>query len=175
MCKTKNMRDKDAFASFGAIDLTGKGSGVYSCGVVKLSANPEKDLLDTATSFLKAADRCLNGCMVDNGVEMLTVPGTVCASLSCELFLKYILLIETGKKVHVHPLVDLFKKCSEKVKSDLIERNASFLTILERNNRSFEKSRYHHERNTFSFCQTELLQTAELLFDYIKERFMENG
>ena len=161
----------NVIAHFGTFDSAGKGPGTYSSGVVKLHANPKEDLINLANSFLKAADRCLNGSKIEEGVEMLTVPGTVCASLSCELFLKYILLAETGKLVKIHRLVDLFNKCSKKIQSDLIERNASILTILERNNVQFVEARYHHEKDIFSFCQPELLQTAELLSKFVAERY----
>jgi HEPN domain-containing protein len=161
----------NVIAHFGTFDFAGKGPGSYSSGAVKLRANTKEDLINSANSFLKAADRCLNGSKIEEGVEMLTVPGTVCASLSCELFLKYILLAETGKLFQFHELVDLFNNCSEEIQSDLIERNASILTIIERNNVQFVKARYHHEKDIFSFCQPELLQTAELLSKYVSERY----
>jgi HEPN domain-containing protein len=151
--------------------ITIKGPGTYCGGVIKLRANPKKDLLDSAISFFKAADRCLNGCKEEEGIEMLTVPGSVCATFSCELFLKYILLVETGEELKGHNLADLFKKCSKEIQSALMERNKSILTILERNNTQFVEARYHHEKEVFSFCQTELLQTAELLSRFVAERY----
>ncbi|MDR4507193.1 MAG: HEPN domain-containing protein [Candidatus Brocadiaceae bacterium] len=131
----------------------------------------KEDLLDSATSFLKAADRCLSGCKAEEGIEMLTVPGAVCASFSCELFLKYILLVENGEEVRGHNLADLFKKCSKEIQTELIERNTSILAILERNNTQFVEARYHHEKDLISFCQQELLQAAELLSKYVAERY----
>ncbi len=171
MNKNNPQEDNKVIAHFGTFNLAGKGSGTFCGGVVKLQADLQNDLLDSATSFLKAANRCLNGCKVEEGIEILTVPGTVCASLSCELFLKYILLVETGKEVKGHLLVDLFNKCSKEIQTALIERNKSILTIFERNNAQFVDARYHHEKNIFSFCQPELLQTAELLSQYVTERY----
>ena len=166
----KNLKESDnVIAHFGTFKISGPGT--YCGGVIKLRGNPKKDLLSSATSFLKAADRCLNGCKVEEGVEMLTVPGAVCASFSCELFFKYILLVENGEEVRGHELADLFKKCSKEIQTELIERNTSILTILERNNIQFVEARYHHEKDLISFCQQELLQAAELLSKYVAERY----
>ena len=41
----------------GSFDFSGKEAGAYSGGVVKLYGKPAEDLLDSAESFLKAADR----------------------------------------------------------------------------------------------------------------------
>ena len=169
--KNKSEEDSKLIAHFGKFDFSGKGPGTFCDGMVKRSANPQEDLLDSANSFLKAADRCLNGCKVEEGVEILIVPGTVCASLSCELFLKYILLIESGQEAKIHSLGDLFKKCSKEIQSDLIERKASILSILARNNSKFVKARYHHEEDILSFCHSELLQTAEMLSTYVTEKY----
>jgi len=92
----------------GTFKFSGESEGTYSLGVAKLYPDLKKDLLDSAESFLKAADRCLNSCKVEEGIEQLTTPGAVCASFSCELFLKYILLIENGKNAVGHDLANLF-------------------------------------------------------------------
>ena len=173
--KTTSQKDGKIIAHFGTIQVGGKGPGTYSGGVVKLWATPKQDLLDSATSFLKAADRCLNSCKVEEGVEMLTVPGTVCASLSCELFLKFIILAETGEAVKGHHLLDLFKKCPKDIQFALLERNSGIVDVLERNNSQFVEARYHHEKEIFSFCQPELLQTAELLSEYVAERLSKKN
>ncbi len=157
----------------GSFDFAGKGAGTYSGGVVKLYGKPEEDLLASAESFLKAADRCLSSCKVEAGIEMLTVPGTVCASFSCELFLKYILLKENGEAATGHKLLDLFQKCSAEVQAILIRRRSDILEILERNNSHFVDARYHHENNGFSFRQQELLQTAEIFSKFVRERYSE--
>lgn len=157
----------------GTFDFAGKGPGTYSGGVVKLYGKQKEDLLDSAESFLKAANRCLNGCKIEAGVEMLTVPGTVCASFSCELFLKYILLKENGEVATGHKLLDLFKKCSTEVQTSLTERKSDIIDILERNSKQFVEARYHHENNGFSFRQQELLQTAELLSRFVKEKYAD--
>ena len=169
--KNKSQEESKVIAHFGTFDLAGKGPGTFCGGVVKLRANPQEDLLDSAMSFLKAADRCLNGCKVEEGIEMLTVPGAVCASFSCELFLKYILLIENGQEARGHSLTDLFGKCSESIQSAIVDRKAGILEIFERNNTQFVEARYHHEKDIVSFRQQELLQAAELLSNYIKEKY----
>ena len=171
--KKNPQESNNVIAHFGTFNIAGPGT--YCGGVIKLRANPKRDLLDSATSFLKAADRCLNGSKVEEGIEMLTVPGAVCASFSCELFLKYILLVENGEEVRGHNLADLFKKCSKEIQTALIQRNTSILTIFERNNTQFVEARYHHEKETISFCQQELLQAAELLSKYVAERYPQSN
>jgi HEPN domain-containing protein len=155
----------------GSFDFSGKGPGTYSSGVVKLYSKPKEDLLASAESFLKAADRCLNGSKVEEGVDELIIPGTVCASFACELFLKYILLVEKNEKIKVHYLADLFRKCSKETQNALIELRSDILDIFERNNTHFVEARYHHEENVFSFRQQELLQVAEVLSKYITEGY----
>lgn len=93
MCED-NQEKKAKIIHLGSFDSSGKTPGSYIGGVAKLFRDPKNDLLDSAKSFLKAADRCLNSCKVEAGTEILMVPGAVCAAFSCELFLKYILLIE---------------------------------------------------------------------------------
>jgi HEPN domain-containing protein len=169
----KYQNEPQKIIHLGSFDFAGKGPGTYSGGVVKLYGKPEEDLLDSAESFLRAADRCLNSCKVEAGVEMLTVPGTVCASFSCELFLKYILLRENSEATTGHKLLDLFQKCSTGVQTSLRERKPDILEILERNNSHFVEARYHYENNGFSFRQQELLQTAEILSRFVRENYLD--
>jgi|LQYC01.1.fsa_nt_gi HEPN domain-containing protein len=159
----------------GSFDLSGKGPGTYSGGLVKLYPNPKEDLLASAESFLKAADRCLNSCKIEEGIEELIIPGTVCASFSCELFLKYILLMENDEEVKGHRLADLFRKCSEETQTALTELRTNILEILERNNEHFVEARYHHEEDSFSFRQQELLQTAEVLSRFVTKRYQNEN
>lgn len=170
---TPQKKDKD-FIHLGTFEFSGKGPGNYSGGVVKLYSNPKEDLLESAKSFLKAADRCLNSCKVEDGIEMLTVPGTVCASFSCELFLKYI-LIENGEEPREHRLADLFRKCRKEIQSSLAELRTDILEVLERNNTQFVDVRYHHEVNRISFRPQEMLQVAELLSKFVAERYSEKS
>jgi len=65
------------------------------------------------------------------------IPGTVCASFSCELFLKYILLIETGQEVTGHGLADLYRKCNAEVQDTLINLRTDIPEIFGRNNKQF--------------------------------------
>ncbi len=156
---------------FGTFDLAGKGPGTYAIGVAKLYKNPKNDIWDSANSFLKAADRCLNSCKVEDCTEILFFPGAVCAAFSCELFLKYIIFIENGEEVKGHHLSDLFLKCSQKVQSALTELRTDILEIFERNNNQFVDARYHHERNSISSRHQELLQAAEILSRFVAERY----
>jgi len=164
-------KNRKSVIHLGTFDCTGKDPGTYLAGLVKLYPNAKEDLLDSAKSFLKAADRCLNGCKVEEGNEMLIVPGTVCASFSCELFLKYILLVEKDEEAKGHGLADLFLKCSEDVQSELVKRETNILKILERNNTQFVNARYHHEKASIAFRHQELLRIAELLSGFVTERY----
>jgi len=155
----------------GTFNLGGKGPGSFVGGVAKLRAEPERDLLSEADSFLKAADRCLNSCKDEDGIEMLTVPGAVCAALSCELFLKYVVLKERGIQAKGHKLDELFLEWSAEARAALVDRRADIREVFERNKEQFVGARYHHERDQFSFRQQELLQAAELLSVFVHERF----
>ncbi len=155
----------------GAIHLgtfTIKGPGTFIGGVVKLRSDPEADLLDAAESFLKAADRCLNGSRDVPGVEMLTVPGTMCAAFACELYLKYMHLKESGESPHGHDLAVLFNKLNEPVRAGLVARRPDIAEVFERNRGQFVDVRYHHEKETVSFRQQELLQLAESLSVHVR-------
>jgi len=115
--------------------FTASGSGKFVAGVAKLWSGPEVDLLDAADSFCKAADRCLASCKVETGVEMLTVPGAVCAAFACELYLKYIHLKESGRHPRGHDLHGLFTRLSESVRAALVECRADVEEVLHRNRR----------------------------------------
>ena len=154
----------------GTFDFSGKGPGTYVGGVVKLFNKPDEDLMESATSFYKAADRCLNGNQSEPGIEMLTVPGAVCAAFACELFLKYIVLRETGTHPRGHKLDDLLGECSAESRNELAVMRPDLVQVLERNSTHFVQSRYHHEQHRFSFRQQELLQTAEVLFAFVRGR-----
>ncbi len=167
----KTNRGMEAGVSLGSFNLGGQGPGTYQGGVFKLWAEPEADLLFEAESFLRAADRCLNGCKVEDGVEILTVPGTVCAALSCELFLKFVVLKESGAQVKKHKLDELFGLWSAESQAAMLGQRPDFLDVLTRNNDHFVGARYHHERQQFSFRQQELLQAAESLALFVRERF----
>lgn len=162
---------KPTIIHLGTMQIGGKGPGPFVSGVVKLWADPEADLLSAAKNFLKAADRCLNGCVEEEGVEMLTVPGAVCAALSSELFLKYVVLKESGGQPKGHKLKELFTQCAQETQRALIDRRSDIVEVLERNSNHFVDARYHHESEIFSFRQQELLQIAELLGAFVEERF----
>lgn len=166
-----NKKKSKSIIHLGTFDFSNKSPGTYSLGVAKLYKDEKNDLLNSAESFLKAADRCLNSCKVEEGIEELIIPGVVCATFSCELFLKYILLIENGQEVKEHGLADLFRECNAEVQKALISLRTDILEIFERNNRQFVEARYHHEVDSISFRQQELLQMAELLSRFIANRY----
>jgi hypothetical protein len=163
----------DRVIHLGTFDFKGKGPGTFVGGVVKLWADPERDLLSEAESFRKAADRCLNSCKDEVGIEMLTVPGAVCAALSCELFRKYVLLKERGGRTKGHKLDQLFSQWSVEAQASLVNWRADIQEVFERNREQFIGARYHHEKDQFSFRQQELLQAAELLSAFVGERFRD--
>jgi len=76
-----------------------------------------------------------------------------------------------GQEVRGHRLANLFKKCSKEIQFALIERKTNILEIFERNNEQFVEARYHHEKESISFRQQELLQTAELLSRFVAEKY----
>ncbi len=169
--KDNSQKNNKNIIPLGSFDFAGKGPGSYLGGVVKLRGDLKKDLLDSAESFLKASGRCLNDCKIEEGVEILTVPGTVCSALSCELFLKYIILIEKETEFKDHDLVFLFGQCRRETQSALSDLIADILDILERNKDHFVDARYHHERDCFSFRPQELLQTAEVFSKFVKSKY----
>ena len=140
-------------------------------GVFKLYGDSERDLFASADSFRKAARRCLNDCRVEAGVEMFTVPGTVCAAFAAELYLKYIRLVETGKPPKGHRLAALFNECTDEVKNALRELQPDIASVLERNDEHFVAARYHHEAPEFSFRQQEVLQLAETIAKFALHRY----
>ncbi|MGE3403893.1 MAG: hypothetical protein AB7K63_14965 [Vicinamibacterales bacterium] len=155
----------------GTVRVGHKGPGTYLGGVVKREGDLDADLPASAVSFLKAADRCLNGGKLESGIELLLVPGTVCAAFSCELFLKYIVFRETGEVPQGHQLVSLFHQCSVGSRTELSNHTVNIEAVLERDSRHFVDGRYHHERDLFSFREMELLQAAEALFEFVQQRF----
>jgi hypothetical protein len=157
----------------GTFNLSGKGPGTFAGGVVKLWNEPVRDLFHNALSFQKAAARCLNDCKVEPGIEMLTIPGTVCAAFACELFLKFIHLLESGAHPTGHDLFNLFDGLSEPVRASLVERRPDIEEVLERNRSHFLDARYHHEVDLFSFRQQELLQLADSLSMCIQDRYKD--
>lgn len=156
----------------GTVSLGGKGPGSYVAGVVKLRNEPKEDLLASAESFRKAAERCLNGGKIESGIQMLTVPGAVCAAFAIELYLKYALFEESGNPPPKgHKLSQLFASLTSEVQSILSKLRPDIVDVLKRNDEQFKEARYHHEFEQFSFRETELLQLAECLSKFVRERY----
>ena len=159
----------------GMMRVGDKGPGSYIGGVFKLRRNLNQDLRSTALEFVKAADRCLNGNKEEAGVELLTVPGTVCAAFACELLLKLVLLRETGQHPRGHQLEILFGKCSEDFRLVMEQKLPGISKLFVRNSTQFVDGRYHFEQHQFSFRQAELLLAAKLLTECVAERFPERS
>ena len=102
---------------------------------------------------------------------MLLAPGAVCAALSCELFLKYVVFKETGQAPKGHQLLSLFRPCSAEAQAALSRRVSDIEAVFARNSTQFVDGRYHYEREQFSFRQAELLQVAESLGEVVHTRF----
>lgn len=159
----------------GMMRIGDKGPGSYIGGVFKLRGDLDKDLRSTALEFMKAADRCLNGNKEEEGVELLTVPGAVCAAFACELLLKLVLLRETGQHPRGHQLEILFGKCSEDFRLVMEQKLPGISELFVRNSTQFVDGRYHFEQHQFSFRQAELLLAAQLLTECAAERFPERS
>jgi len=162
--------DQAELTILGMTRIGDKGPGSYIGGVFKLRSDLDKDLRSTALEFMKAADRCLNGNKEEEGVELLTVPGAVCAAFACELLLKLVLLRETG-----HQLEILFVKCSEDFRLVMEQKLPGISELFVRNSTQFVDGRYHLEQHQFSFRQAELLLAAQLLTECAAERFPERS
>ena len=157
----------------GTVNLSGKRPGTFASGVVKLWNDPVRDLFHNALSFRKAAARCLNDSKVEPGIEMLTVPGAVCAALACELFLKFIHLVESGAHPTGHDLFGLFNGLSQPIRTSLVDQRPDIEDVLQRNRSHFLEARYHHEVEQFSFRQQELLQLADSLSACVQDRYRD--
>lgn len=151
--------------------LRAEGPGTFVSGVFKLRGDPAKDLLESANDFTEAADRCLTAHRVEQGVSQLVVPGTVCAAFACELFLKYIVLRETGQHPRGHDLAELLGQLKELTRNSLSAQHPDVAEVLGRNADHFRDGRYHFELAQFSFRQAELLQTAKDLREFVAKTF----
>lgn len=152
-----------------------KGPGAYIGGVFKIRGDLDADLRSSALDFVKAADRCLNGNKEESGIELLTVPGMVCAAFACELLLKFVLLRETGEHPRGHHLETLFGLCSEDFRLDMERRLPGVSELFVRNSTQFVDGRYHFEQPQFSFRQAELLLAAESLSECVATRFPQRS
>ncbi|MFV0240913.1 MAG: hypothetical protein ACK5H4_12855 [Lacrimispora sphenoides] len=81
----------------------------------------EKQMLDTARAFFKAAKMCNEPSYKEMGwVHPLLIPIVVNISLACELFMKTLMKINDGTLIGEHNLLKLFNALPEKVRSDVI-------------------------------------------------------
>lgn len=164
---------KPTIIHLGMMRAGDKGPGTYIGGVFKLRGDLGQDLRSAALDFVKAADRCLNANKEEAGVELLTVPGVVCAAFACELLLKFVLLRETSQHPRGHHLETLFRKCSEDFRLVMEQRLPGISELFVRNSTQFVDGRYHFEQPQFSFRQAELLLAAKSLTECVAARFPE--
>lgn len=83
-----------------------------------------KQILNTANSFLSAADRCFEPRPLGPGkFEMPIVPAVVCTAFAIELYLKTLITLESGT-AKGHDLSTLYARLSKNAK-DALAKNPS--------------------------------------------------
>ena len=88
-------------------------------------ANDPKRILDTANSFLIAADRALEERPIGLGqVQMLLVPAVVSAAFAIELYFKAIITLEKGN-ARGHDLSNLFQQMSKPSQASIVSSMAT--------------------------------------------------
>ena len=158
----------DIVVSFGTTNLSGKGLGSYSGGVVKLWKEYSDDLYISACQFHAAAKLCLNGNVIEEKIPIYLVPGVVCAAFACELALKWLIHRATGSEVKGHFLNELFDKLGDIDKAAIKAATRNLDQFLSNNKNLFVDARYHHEKSIFAFREQEILQFSDFLMSYIE-------
>ncbi len=162
------MNEDKKIISFGTTDLSGKGPGSYSGGVVKLNKDYSADVLSSAKQFNAAAKICLNDNKIEEGKTIQLVPGVVCAAFSCELSLKWLIHRANGSEEKGHLLNVLYDKLRDDDKAGIQKFSTDFKSFLDRNKKLFVEARYHHEEYLFAFREQEILKFSEYLLNYIE-------
>ena len=115
-----------------------------------LEAEKPQRLLDNALAFYEAGRRCNTPAKASippykDDVE-LGAPTVACFAFAIELFLKLLLLLETGKYDQEHELDEIFEKLSSGVKEQ-IESNcrSDVRYYLKQARNAFVQWRYQHE------------------------------
>ena|GEM_PF-1432338 len=165
--KKINMSEDKIIISFGTTDLSGKGPGSYTGGVIKLWKDYSADVLSSARQFQTAAKVCLNDNKIEEGKSIQLVPGVVCAAFSCELALKWLIHRASGIEEKGHFLNKLYQKLGDADKAKIRNFTNDFDQFIDRNKNLFVDARYHHETSMFAFREQEILGFADYLMKYI--------
>ena len=155
----------------GTVAAGASGDGAYVGGVLKIRGTPAEDCYDTALEFLGAAQRCLNGNKITDGIPLLVVPGAVCATFACEMFLKYLVLRTGAKPQKWHNLLALFQDLSADTQNAITASIPSAVEVLTRNSLLFVEGRYHFEQPQFAFRHAEMLMLATALHKFCSDKF----
>jgi hypothetical protein len=150
--------------NLGSVDLAGKGPGTYVGGSYKAWKDYQSDIKTSASHFLECAANCLNDGKIEDGKRLLLVPGVVCAAFSIELSYKLLLKMATSEEVKGHLFEELHKKLPPQIKERVALFSNDFDSFIKRNNNVFVYARYHHEENSFSFRESEILQFAKYIY-----------
>lgn len=162
------MQENNIIVHFGTTDLSGKGPGSHSGGVVKLGENYSADVLTSAKQFNATAKICLNNNKIEDDKPIYLVPGVVCAVFACELALKWLIFRSTGSGAWGHHLDELYGKLGAKDKEYIRLFTQEFDKFMSRNRNLFREARYHHEVSIFAFREQEILQFSDYLLSYIE-------
>ena len=140
-----------------------------------LEAKKPQRLLDNALAFYEAGRRCGTPAKASippfkEGVE-LGAPTVACLAFSIELFLKLLLLLETGTYDREHELDEIFEKLPSGVKEQ-IERNcrSDVQYYLKQAQKAFVQWRYQHEYEFLIASPENLAEISVALRATVKER-----
>lgn len=123
--------------------------------------------------FHLAALRALEGRAEKGGtVEWLAVPAVVNLAFACELYLKSLLMLETGTSHREHRLSVLFAKLSSEAQRDATVEFGprSLKERLDECSDAFREWRYVFELNSASINHSELLDIADTLLAVVGRR-----
>lgn len=137
--------------------------------------------VEEAITFLKVAER------LEDDEETIfggIFPFVVNVALSCELFLKSIIMINSNsvsnsvKIIKEHKLTKLFCKLPKddqiKIKDSFSKRmKCDFDELIAEMNDTFVKWRYAYEQGNLKINITGILTLAQVLNDYITEQYLD--
>ena len=104
----------------------------------------------------------------------MIIPVVVNAAFACELYLKYLLIVQGWKKnCYTHDLKLLFGKLDEYTQDKVREKADIFLwdQFLEEASLAFEKWRYAHQWNYISISIEDLMKFAKALREVAEENY----
>lgn len=108
-----------------------------------------KMALSVADSFYTAAERCNEQEYIGDHFIWLPVPAIVNYALSCEIYMKALLMKPGAKENKVHNLLDLFNILPSDIQTDIQQTidcsKSPFLEMLKNTSDLFEECRYVYE------------------------------